>query len=70
MALEPGARSGPVGTPSGMEELSNRQLSTTRPGNSVDCISALLAGLSPSEKVTKWSWKAVSLPEASSPPLK
>ncbi len=69
MALEPGARRGPVGTPSGIMELSNLT-GTIRAGNSVPCMSALLAALSPSPKVTKWFWKATSLPEASRPALK
>src|SRR3546814_3346742 len=40
-AFEPGARSGPVGTPSGMVETSSLQFGTNRAGNWVSAMLAL-----------------------------
>ena len=70
-ALDPGARSGPVGTPSGIIETSILKFGTKREGNSVAAMPALPAGWPDSlPKVTKWSCQALILPCASTPPRK
>ena len=53
MALLPGARNGPVGTPSGMKVVSSLKLGTKRAGNSLSDRPALSAARSPWPKVTK-----------------
>ena len=69
-ALEPGARIGPVGTPSEMVDWSILQFPTKRLGNSLAPMPALEARVAPSPKVTKWSCQATTLPSLSTPPLK
>ena len=69
-ALEPGARSGPVGTPSGIMLVSYFTLGTKRAGNSAADMPALGATAVPEPKVTKWSCSATRLPCASTPPFR
>src|SRR6266540_1993419 len=58
------------GPPSGMCVASSRKWERKRAGNSLSEMPELLANLSPSPKVTKWSRQATSLPSASTPPFR
>ncbi len=69
-ALLRGARSAPVGTPSGINDDLNAKFGTNRAGNSVGGMLAELANLSPSPKLTKWFCQATRAPAASTPPLR
>jgi hypothetical protein len=69
-ALLPGARSGPVGTPSGITDVSSEKSEMNRAGNSAGDMPALGANWSPSPKEMKWSRQAISFPAASTPPFR
>ena len=62
-ALLPGARSEPVGTPSGITDVPSAKFGTKRAGNSsAPIFRRAVANFSPSPKVTKWLRQATSLP--------
>ena len=62
IALLPGARMAPIGTPLGIIELSCEKFGTKRDGNSSPERPALCAKRPFSPKVTKWLRQATSLP--------